>query len=141
MILFFYTLSTLIHQFYTKNQIYIFFLIPILIGFFFYFIENLKFKNKKSLKYLFIFLCLFCTIKYHERFNSERKFHELSNTNIKNGIEIKNFDNKFKGLKWISPYYKNPEEEINNIILLYNLLKIDKSKKMLLTEYQFFHLY
>ena len=57
------------------------------------------------------------------------KFHELSNSNIKNGIEIKNFDNKFKGLKWISPYYKNPEEEINNIILLYNLLKIDNSKK------------
>ena len=138
LILFFYTLSTLIHQFYTKNQIYIFFLIPILIGFFFYFIENLKFKNKKRLKYLFIFLCLFCTIKYHERFNSERKFHELSNTNIKNGIEIKNFDNKFRGLKWISPYYKNPEEEINNLILLYDLLKIDNSKKMLLTEYQFF---
>ena len=51
---------------------------------------------------------------------------------------MENFDNKLKGLKWISPYYKNPKTEINNILKLYNLLLKDEKNKMLISEYNFF---
>ena len=45
---------------------------------------------------------------------------------------------KFKGLKWISPSFQDPEKEINILIeMRKNLLK-NINKKMLLTEYNFF---
>ena len=41
---------------------------------------------------------------------------ELYNANFDLSIEAKKIDNKFSGLKWISPYYKNnPSEEIDSI--------------------------
>lgn len=133
-----YSFSMLTHQIYTKNQIYIFYLIPVLSGFFFYYLANLNYRFDKILTFLIIILCIGTTIKYNKRFNIERKFHELSSVNFEDTIELENFDNKLKGLKWISPYYQNPKTEINNILKLYNLLLKDEKNKMLISEYNFF---
>ena len=92
-----FSLSTLIHQIYTKNQIYIFSLIPILSGFFLYYIQSNSFKFKMFYIYLVIFFCIFVTFKYHIRFNDERKFHELSNVNISNNFEARIIDKKLSG--------------------------------------------
>lgn len=136
-ILLIYSFSIIFHQIYTKNQVYIFFLIPILTGFLFYFSDTINNKFKKPLIYFFLILCLFTTIKYNERYNIKRKFHELTNTNLNNSIKINFFGDKLKGLKWISPHFEDPKNELRKINELYNLLKKDKKNKMLITEYNF----
>ena len=138
LLIFVYTITSIFHQIYTKNQIYIFHLIPILFGFLLYFIQSIEFKKKKETVYFLIIIVFFITLKYHERFNLNRKFHEFSNVNLNNSIEIFSFNKKFKGLRWISPYFDDPNLEIKNISHLYSLLLQDSEKKMLITEYNFF---
>ncbi len=131
------TLTSIFHQIYTKNQIYIFFLIPICSGFVIYF-NNLKKSNlKKLLNYLVILICIFTTFKYHERFNIQRKFHELQYTNISNSVDASRINKKFAGLNWISPYFEKPEEEIFYINSLIHTLNKEK-KAMIITQYNFF---
>ena len=69
------------------------------------------------------------------RFDIERKFHELNNTKIDNSVGFDTFDKKFKYLKWISPHYKNPQEEIEMLKKMKELLK---DNNMLISEYNFF---
>lgn len=88
--------------------------------------------------YILIIIVFFITFKYNERFNINRKFHELSNVNFNNSIEIYSYNKKLKGLRWISPYFDDPNFEIKNISQLNNVLLQDLEKKMLLTEYNFF---
>ena len=64
----------------------------------------------------------------------------MNNTRIENSYNFVNFDKKFKGLKWISPYFQNPQDEIENLILLRKILKEKKSNVMLITEYKFYSL-
>ena len=100
--------------------------------------------NLKLLKFNFVLLillsiCLFATIKYHIRFNENRKFHELNYVDFDLSSEAKEIDKKFKGLKWITPQYKNKsKEEISliNEVKLYFLN--DKRSKMVITKYSFF---
>ena len=134
----FFVISNIVHQFYTKNQIYIFYLIPLLTGFLIYFTNSFNIKKKKIIIYSFIFLCLFSTIKYTERYNLDRKFHELEYVEKNNSIKISSFSKNFKGLNWISPYFKNPNEELEIMNNLYEALKNDQANKMLITEYNFF---
>ncbi len=130
--------TTLFHQIYTKNQIYIFSLIPILTGFGFYYLKFLEFEYKKYFFILILGICIFSTIKYHIRFNVERKFHELSYTQISNFADGSTIDYKLQGLKWITPYFENPEEEIDIIKNFLIKLKEEKKNKMLISEYNFF---
>ena len=134
-----YVISIIFHQIYTKNQIFIFFLIPILGGFCFYFLEDLNIKKKNYYKSFIIICCLLISIKYIIRFDVERKFHELSNTKIENSFNFEKFDRKFKGLNWITPYFENPEKEIKNLTILREILK-EENKAMLITEYKFYSL-
>ena len=60
--------------------------------------------------------------------------------NINNSIKVNLFNDKFKGINWISPYYKNPEDEIEKINKFFNILLNDNQKKMVITEYNFFSL-
>ena len=83
-------------------------------------------------------MCLFSTIKYSERYNLDRKFHELEYVEKNNSIKISSFSKNFKGLNWISPYFKNPNEELEIMNNLYEALKNDQANKMLITEYNFF---
>lgn len=130
--------SLIYHQIYTKNQIFIFFLIPILCAFLIYFTKDIKIHNKKLLTYLTIIICILVTFKYHLRFNEQRKFHELVNTNIDNAIEINFEKDFFNGLKWITPNFENPEKELEIIENFYSLVKKDKSNKIIITQYTFF---
>ena len=62
------------HQVLTRNQTFIFFLIPLITAFSHIYIGKIK----NSFNYLIIIFCLFATLKYHLRFNEGRKFHELA---------------------------------------------------------------
>ena len=139
LILFFFTLSLIFHQLLTKNQIFIFFIIPILCAFSHISVSNTNFKFKKIVCLIIFSICLFSTFKYHLRFNEGRKFHELRNTNLQLAIDAKEINKKLSGLKWITPKFKDsPKTEINLINDIIYLLKKDKRNKMLITNYPFF---
>jgi len=123
------------HQLISLNQNFIFFLIPFLCGIF-----HSYYKKVFKLNYFLvaiIFICFFSVGKYHLRFNEERKFNELENVNLSKAIDAKNINAKLKGLKWITHLHpNNPEEEVKNLNQAINIFKKDKSKKMLITDYQ-----
>ena len=138
LIIFCFSTALIYHQIYTKNQIFIFFLIPILCAFFLYFIKSIKIYKKNYLSYIAIFICILITFKYHLRFNEQRKFHELVTVNINEAIEVNFKRDFFSGLKWITPNFKNPKKELEIIKDFYLLVKKDKGKKMIITQYSFF---
>ena len=75
--------------------------------------------------------------KFHIRFNEERKFNELENINLSKGIDAKILSNKLEGLKWITYLYPDePQKELNNLKKILGILKDDKLKKIIITEYQ-----
>ena len=137
--LFFLTFSLILHQLLTKNQTFIFFLIPVLAAFSHISLigNNLKFKN--LFKLILILICLFATIKYHLRFNENRKFHEFKNANFELSIDATEIHKKLSGLNWITPQFEiNPKEEINLINQIQSHLKGDSRNKMVMTNYSFF---
>lgn len=136
-ILIFYS-TTIFHQIYTKNQIYIFFLIPFLSGFSIYYNNQALINFKKIISVFVITLCLFTTVKYNKRFNIERKFHELNKTNLTDYISGEIIHKNFKGLKWISPYFSDPMEEVDLIKNFLSILENDKNEKMVISQYNFF---
>jgi len=132
-----FSFSLILHQVLTKNQTFIFFLIPLLSAFSHVYLKRIKLNN--ITKVLFISVCLFATLKYHLRFNEDRKFHELNYVNFNLSSDAKKIDNRFLGLKWITPEYKNnPEKEINFINKIKLQLVKDKRNKMLISNYSFF---
>jgi hypothetical protein len=137
-ILTFFSVSLIYHQIHTKNQIFIFFLIPILCAFLFNMLNNYKTKHYYYFIQFFMLACILITFKYHDRFNLDRKFHELSNTDISKGKPVIFKKEFFSGLKWITPKFQKPEEEIEIIQNFYKIIKRDTSKKMLITHYNFF---
>ena len=139
LILILFSFSLIFHQVLTRNQTFIFFLIPILFAFSHIKINSYKPSLNKFVHATLILICLFSAIKYHIRFNENRKFHELNYVNFELFSDAKKIDSKFKGLKWITPEYKNKSiEEINLINQVKLHLLNDKRTKMLMTNYSFF---
>ena len=139
LILFLFMFSLIFHQLLTRNQTYIFFLIPILFAFSDINIKFFKTKKIKIVSTILILICLFATTKYHVRFNENRKFHELNYVDFKLALEASKIDKKLSGLKWITPQYKNQtKEEINLIIETKLHLFNDDKVKMLMSNYSFF---
>ena len=135
----FLTFSLILHQLLTRNQTFIFFLIPILFGFSHISIDDSKASLKNMTSLILIAVCLFVSIKYHVRFNENRKFHELNYVDFKLSEDANEIDKIFFGLKWITPEYKDkPDEEIILINQIKSHLLKDKRKKMLWTNYSFF---
>ena len=133
------TFSLILHQLLTKNQTFIFFMIPILTAFSQISLTDSKLKFKKPICFIIVLICLFATFKYHLRYNENRKFHELNNVNFKLAVNAKKIHKKLLGLNWITPQFKkNPMEEINIINQIESLLKKDSRNKMLITNYSFF---
>jgi len=125
------------HQMLTYNQIYIFFLIPLLTAFVHIF-SIFNFKKNKLLLYITIIFCIFSVIKYHYRFNENRKFNELQNVNIKNSLNANILHSSLSGLKWITANFpENPKEEIDALKQSMKIIKDDTRKKSLITAYQF----
>ncbi len=135
--LLFFSLSLIFHQIYTKNFIYIFFLIPI-IGGVLHSQSIGNFKNKKFVMIFLIFFTVFSTIKYHQRFNVERKMLNLEGKNLSLSIDAAKIDKKLSGLKWITHGNLEPQEEIDLIIESLNIINNDNDKILLLTHYNFF---
>ena len=133
-----YVLASIFHQIFTKNQIYIFFIIPILAGILIHYINVFNFNNQKIICYLILFFTVFATVKYTIRFDINRKFHELIYTDISKAEDAIIIDKKLSGLNWISPYNLNPKNEINNIQNFISIIKKEKDNIMVITEYSFF---
>lgn len=129
---------SIFHQVLTKNQIYIYFFIPLLFGILEkeFKISNYKFKNFFSL--LLIFVLIFITLKYHFRYNETRKFHELENSNLEIAVPAEKLDKNLKGLFWITPFFEGePTEEIEIIKDGIFFLNNEKDEIMLFTHYLF----
>ena len=90
-----------------------YFLIPILFAFSHIEFNHLKTNLKNFTSLILIGVCLYASVKYHIGFNENRKFHELNYVNFNLSENANQIDDKFFGLKWITPEYKdNPNEEI-----------------------------
>ena len=138
--LFFTGTAFIFHQLITSNQTFIFSLIPFLAAFSHITLSKL-FKEKKIFNLLIVLLVVFTTIKYHGVYNMKRKFMDLQNVDLSKSIDASLIDIKLNNLKWITPpFSQNPKREIDLIKQTIEVLKKDKRKKMMITEYQFFSL-
>ena len=124
----------LFNQLITANQIYIFSLIPILGALLHLNIELSKVNGK--VVFLLFFVVLFATIKFHYRYNVERKFHDLENLDKSKAINAKQIHQNLDSLKWLS---KNdvPEIEVEVLQKAIRVIENDKREKTLITHYQF----
>ncbi len=138
-IFFVFTIIIIFHQLMTKNQTYIYFLIPILFGLL---EKEINFSNQKFKKYISIFMIIiltFITTKYHFRFNENRKFHELSKQQLENSTKAGNIHKSLSGLHWINPHFDGAASK--EISILKNVqTKISEMKDneiMLISHYKF----
>lgn len=126
------------HQLLTKNQIYIYFLIPLCFGFLEVELAKIKFNYKKIVNFILLILVMIITTQYHLRYNVQRKFHELENTDLSKSINASLISKDLKNLRWLNPFYKDgPVEEIN---LLSNVIKAIEKNELevaLITNYIF----
>ena len=64
---------------------------------------------------------------------------EFQNIDLSKSVDASLIDQKFFGLKWISPEFsEDPLEEIDLINAITQILKKDDRKKMIITHHQFF---
>ena len=93
---------------------------------------------QKNLLYSIIGLCLFSVTKYHLRYNEHRKFHRLEKVDLSKAIDAQVIHQSLKGLKWItSTYPTKPDKEIEIISQSINILKKEKDKFSVITDYLF----
>jgi len=135
LILIFATIAFIFNQLLTANQIYIFSLIPLLAAILHLNFISYKFPHKTF--YLIIFIVLFSTIKFHYRYNIDRKFHDLEAVDKNKAIDAQLIHKNLKGLKWISKYNQNPQVEVNTIKNAIQKIDNDDREKILITHYQF----
>ena len=127
------------NQLITSNQTFIFSFIPFIGGFIHVYLYSRKIQSGKLMNYFIILMTVFCVTKYHFEYNEKRKFMDLQNTNLNKFVDAKNLDEKFKGLKWITPgYSESPNEEISLLKQAIKVMKNEERNVMVLTEYQFF---
>jgi hypothetical protein len=128
------------HQLITANQIFIFFLIPVLSSYFnLIYIKNLF--KVKYLQFFIIFSVTLITAKYHYRYNEHRYFMDLEKVDFSKMVDAGILDSKLKNLMWITPEYLNdPMKELNLLKHTVNILKNDKRNKMVITHYSFLSL-
>ena len=124
-------------QLLTRNQILIFSLIPIASGFSHAYVK--KYIKSKYLVYFTVIIFLFSTVKYHIRFNENKKFMELSSVDFQLSINASSLDKRLNGLNWITPEYKNdPKKEIDLLLNIKQAITNEKNEKIIITDYQFF---
>jgi len=125
------------YQLITKNQVLIFFLIPISAAFSHFYAK--KYLNKEYFIYFILIIFIFSTSKYHLRFNQNKKFMELIDADFNLAVKANQLDPRLNNLKWITPHYsKNPSHEINLLLDAKNVLLNTDERKMIITDYQFF---
>jgi len=127
----------IIHQILTKNQNFIFFLIPLNVGLILYLNNQINLKNKKIINVFFILFCIAITLKYNERFNDKRKFHDLQNVKFEDAIDASDIDRSLSPLKWITTSYKNPNNEVEIIKKLVQFIESSDQNILLITNHNF----
>ena len=129
--------ALIVHQLMTINGMFIFFIIPILCGFsHVYYLKYLK--DKDYILYFLMILSISSTLHYSYKYIHTRDFMDLGKINKSNAIDAKVLDKKLSGLQWITILYPNdPSKEINQLIEAIEIIKNDKSNKILVTDYQF----
>ena len=131
------TLIFIYAQLLTKNQILIFFIIPLVTAF--SHIYFFKYFSKKYFIYFIILICLFSVTKYHFRYNEQKKFMELENANFDLAIKAGKIHKIFNGLQWITAHYLNdPTKEVNKLIEIKDYINSDLKNKIIISDYQFF---
>jgi hypothetical protein len=130
--------SSIFHQILTKNQIFIYFLIPILFGLLFTELQLTNYKFKKYCSTLLLITLIFITLKYHIRYNENRKFHELESVNFDEAVPAHKINKVFHNLSWLNPVYDGePDNEILLIKEGISYLEKEKDEIMLFTHYLF----
>ncbi len=131
-------ITLIFNQLLTSNQTYIFSIIPFMGAFFQIYLKN-RYPNLKIINYFLAFIIIFSTIKYHDVYNSKRKFMDLQHVDLKKSISASLIDKKLKNLKWITPDFSdNPQKEIEFINEALNEIRKNKKNKMVMTHHQFF---
>tara|TARA_E500000178_G_scaffold133231_1_gene133200 strand:+ start:3797 stop:5227 length:1431 start_codon:yes stop_codon:yes gene_type:complete len=135
-----FTIIMLFHQLLTKNQIYIYFLIPLLFAFLEKELDKKNYKLKKIISIVLIIILVFITVKYHFRFNENRKFHELNKEHLSSTVDAEKIHKSLSGLKWKNPIYLGSSlEEIKILNKAQKIIDDPKFKDfILITHYQFF---
>ena len=138
LILISFTVVMVFHQLMTKNQIYIYFLVPLLFGL----LEGELVLSKNKFKNFFsvtlIILLAFITVKYHLRFNENRKFHELTKLKLNQSTDAEEINVSLKGLYWKNPHYSDSaQKEIQILKKGYDMINSSENI-MLISHYQFF---
>ena len=81
----------------------------------------------------------FLTVKYHLRYNENRKFHELNKIQLSQYIKAEKIHNSLAGLYWKNPNFAG--STLKEITILKKGLKIlndpDNRNVMLISHYQF----
>ena len=122
-------------QIMTKNQILIFLLVPFCLGISNYYIK--KYYDKKFLLNALIIVLIFATIKFHLRFNENKKFMELNGIDLNIAVDARQLDKSLKGLKWISfEYSSNPTKELKLLEFAKEKITSDTSNKIIMSDYQ-----
>tara|TARA_E500000178_G_scaffold159452_1_gene159261 strand:- start:2655 stop:4214 length:1560 start_codon:yes stop_codon:yes gene_type:complete len=134
-----FSIILIFHQVMSKNQIYIYFLIPIIFGLLEIEIIKSKIKFKKYVSIILIFTLIFITLKYHLRYNENRKFHELNKTQLNETSDTGKIHKSLIGNKWINPSYDgNSSDEIEILSKVQNKLNNDfEDKIMIISNYLF----
>ncbi len=131
------SVSLIFHQILTLNQIYIFFLIPLITALIHVYQDKI-FKKNQLLLYFSILICIYAVGKYHIRFNEHRKFNELEKINLTKAIDANQLHRSLSGLQWITLNYpEEPSNEIDDLREAMEIIKYDNRKKTLITAYQF----
>ena len=135
----FFSLISIFHQLMTKNQNFIFFLIPINLAFLILFIEDKFERNKYKTKLIFlvIIFCIFTTFKYHHRFNIERKFIDLQDVKLTNSIQAEKIHSSLHPLNWKTRNFNDPKDEVEIVSKVIKKLENEKNKIILMTNYNF----
>ena len=80
---------------------------------------------------------MIATVKYHVRFNVEKKFMELSTANFDISINGSYLDESLKDLNWISPrFITNPSLELSLLKQTKSVIEKDGKNKIIITNYQ-----
>ena len=130
--------SLLLHQILTKNQIFIYFLIPITFAYIHSELNIKKSRQKNFFLILILLINLFITLKYHIRYNENRKFHELANTNISEAQNANILDKSFNNLRWKTPFFNGTAiEEINLLREVREIINKKQTEIIIITHYLF----
>ncbi len=121
-----------------KNQIIIYFVIPIFIGLLHREFSLKIYQKKNFFIWFFIVLNVSVTIKYHERFNIDRKFMDLEKIDKSSYVMGSEISKKLSGLKWFTAQGRNKlYTEVSLLKETIKYLKENNNKSVIITYYQF----